>query len=219
MAAARESASRRFLMFDADLRHSITAIERRIADIRARCGVQLSRLRRDQRAKTGASVEVSTIVCRSASSGLCASERRRWQLLAIAVCLCAIGHRRSYDETSDDLLAAIDMPACKCRMDVGQMMAFNATQAWISCRDCVSASWRRIRSAGKRRFNSMAPFSAPSLVLNSALIRPSISTANPVFGSSFERGAMPKSKILRCSAMATVSLVSSTRGFIDAIDF
>ena len=139
-----------------------TAIERRIADIRARCGVQLSRLRRDQRAKTGASVEVSTIVCRSASSGLCASERRRWQLLAIAVCLCAIGHRRSYDETSDDLLAAIDMPACKCRMDVGQMMAFNATQAWISCRDCVSASWRRIRSAGKRRFNSMAPFSAPS---------------------------------------------------------
>jgi|ERR1700741_2387501 hypothetical protein len=64
-----------------------------------------------------------------------------------------------------------------------------------------------IRSAGKRRFNSTAPFSAPSLVLNSALIRPSISTANPVFGSSFERGAMPKSRILRCSAMATVRKV------------
>jgi uncharacterized protein (DUF1810 family) len=40
---------------------------------------------------------------------------------------------------------------------------------------------------GKRRFNSVAPSSAPSLVLNSVLSRPSISRAKPDFGSSVVR--------------------------------
>jgi hypothetical protein len=45
-------------MFDADLRYSIHNDRKADRDIRARCGVQLSRFRRGQRAKTGASVEV-----------------------------------------------------------------------------------------------------------------------------------------------------------------
>jgi len=105
MAAARESASRRFLMFAADLRHSIHSDRKADRDIRARCGVQLSRFRRDQRAKTGASVDVDDrrSVC---GLGLCACERRQWQLLAIIAYMPVFGHRRSYDEPSDDLLAA-----------------------------------------------------------------------------------------------------------------
>src|SRR5882757_6647240 len=42
----------------------------------------------------------------------------------------------------------------------------------------------RIRSIGNRRFNSIAPCSAPSLVVNSAFSRPSTSRAKPDLGSS-----------------------------------
>ena len=49
--------------------------------------------------------------------GLCACERRRWQLLAIIAYMSVFGHRRSYDKPSDDLLAARS-PAYKCRSDV-----------------------------------------------------------------------------------------------------
>ena len=42
----------------------------------------------------------------------------------------------------------------------------------------------RIRSIGNRRFNSIAPCSAPSLVVNSTFSRPSTSRAKPDLGSS-----------------------------------
>jgi hypothetical protein len=47
-----------FLMFDADLRHSIRSDRKACRDIRARCGAKQSRFRRDQRVKTGASVDI-----------------------------------------------------------------------------------------------------------------------------------------------------------------
>ncbi len=57
-AAVCKSVSRIFLTFDADLRHSIHRDRKACRDIRARCGAQGSQFRRDQRMKTGASVDI-----------------------------------------------------------------------------------------------------------------------------------------------------------------
>jgi hypothetical protein len=61
--------------------------------------------------------------------------------------------------------------------------------------------------------------SAPSLVSNSVLIRPSISRANPVDGSWLERGAMPMSKTASCRNDYSESGFTDKRIHADAIDF